>query len=267
MARHKPKTSADARPQTPPPDVCPQCGGVGFYVDDASNTTHRCDCSTETLAYRLRAGTSGIPAMFRDANFDNFEVPRGDTARQKILETARSFAESLTLEDPEGLVLRGEPGTGKTHIAVAILRTVMRRGMRVCYRGFNDLLTEIRHSYNPEYPLSEEEVLRPLWLADVLVLDDLGSETPKDFVRDRLYLIINRRYEARKPLIITTNCDSAELEARVGRRVHSRLIEMCSIPFPPFPADDWRHRKAGHHDSARTGKEIKAMDPRIRRMS
>ena len=262
MARPSPASEADDAA-----DSCPRCGGVGYFVDVTTNTTHRCHCEGETLAYRERLASAGIPRMFHRADFDNFEAPRGDAAREAVRDAAQSYAETFNLTDPEGLLLRGAPGTGKSHLAVAILRKVMRRGYTTCYRGFNDLLTEIRNSYDPNYPLTEEQVLRPLEVTDLVVLDDLGSETPKDFVRDRLYLIINRRYEARLPLIITTNCDSAELEVRVGRRTASRLVEMCSNPFPPFPDDDWRVRKGVGAPLPGTGRrKVTHQDPRVGRM-
>lgn len=244
-------------------DVCPKCEGTGYVVDEATNTTQRCDCETQTWDYRFRLQQSGIPKRFLKATFDTFETPRGDRLRAEVLEASRIYAESVSMEDPEGIVMRGQPGSGKTHLAVAILRRVMERGMDGLYIGFNELLTQIRHSYNPDFPLSEDEVLMPLYEADVLVLDDLGAETTKDFVRDRLYLIVNRRYEAEKPLIITTNCDTAELDVRVGPRISSRLSEMCSAPFPEFPNDDWRRRGSGavKKPSSRGG------DSRLDRMS
>lgn len=224
-------------------DLCPKCHGVGYYIDEETNTTYRCDCElAEREEYEARLATANIPAMFQDATIDSFQAPPGDNARSAIKHTALAYAETVSLEDPEGLILKGTVGCGKTHIAVGILKEVIRRGYTGYYTGFMNLLNMIRNSYHPDFPLREEEVLQPLAEADFLVLDDMGAETPKDFVTDRLYLIVNRRYEARKPMLITTNLDDAELEARVGARTYSRLCQMCDADFPPFPNVDMRRR-------------------------
>jgi len=225
-------------------NVCPRCGGVGYYVDEATNTTHRCDCGRrDTLEYNLRLEKANIPRRFAKHGFETFKVGHSGQIGQdlaRVKDAAQAYAQSATPELAEGLILRGATGCGKTHLAVAILKEVMRAGLTGYFTSFINLLDKIRHSYHPDFPVTEEEVLRPLEESDFLVLDDVGAEAPKDFVRDRLFLIVNRRYEAAKPLLITTNCDAAELEARVGKRTASRLEEMCGTPFPRFPAMDFR---------------------------
>ena len=109
------------------------------------------------------------------------------------------------------------------------------------YSNFNDLLSRIRDSYRPGAPgESEGELLSRIDEVDLLVLDDVGAEATTEWVQDRLYLIINRRYESAKATIITTNCDEGELSAKVGPRTASRLYEMCNQAFPQFPDQDYR---------------------------
>lgn len=222
------------------PDVtCPRCQGVGFYIDD-TNTTRRCDCGVlEERGRRDRLAQAAIPKRFADKGFDNFRVPKGDKLRAEVLRSAHAWAQSFTPSE-QGLMLRGSPGSGKTHIAVAILRAVLDRGYSGIYWNFSDLLERIRNTFGGGSDTTQEELLGPMESLDLLVLDDVGAESTSDWVRDRLYLIINRRYEAARPLVITTNCSEAELAARVGPRTASRLYEICAESFPPFPKEDWR---------------------------
>jgi DNA replication protein DnaC len=173
---------------------------------------------------------------------DNFQAAKGERELGEILKAARAYANSFNSSEPLGLLLRGIPGSGKTHIAVGIMHIVLQRGYTARYDNFSDLLSRIRESFSPDSDWSEAELLENVNKADLLVLDDLGAESTSDWVRDRLYLIINRRYESGRAVIITTNCDEHELSARVGERTASRLCEMCQVPFPPFPKVDWRRK-------------------------
>lgn len=230
-----------SNPSAPPeaPAECPQCFGYGYILD--SNPSQVCPCGIkarrEVMARRTAAG---IPPRFQEKSLANFRAPRGDREREAIRSVADSYARSFHPEESPGFVLRGITGCGKTHIAVGILRGVLERGFSGYYCNFVDLLANIRASYDPDHPDSEDSLLEPLEKVDLLVLDDVGAESATDWVRDRLYLIINRRYEFKRPTVITTNCDEAELNARIGPRTASRLREMCTDDFPAFPRQDYR---------------------------
>ncbi len=155
-------------------------------------------------------------------------------------DTAKSFAESFDPGTHDGLLLRGRTGCGKTHIAAAILRVVIQRGFAGRFVNFQNLLARLRESYGAQSDEAEAAILGELTGVDLVVIDDLGAEMTTDWVRDRLYLIVNERYEADRPLVITTNCSEAELDQRIGPRTASRLYEMCGLPFPRFPEADWR---------------------------
>jgi len=129
----------------------------------------------------------------------------------------------------------GATGVGKTHLAVAIVRRLIEKGVPGIFCEFGSLLKEIQDSYNPISKSSELKVLSPVYETDVLVLDELGATIPTDWVRDTMYQIINKRYNARKLTIFTTNyLDSKTsdkeqtLEDRISTRLRSRLYEMCN---------------------------------------
>lgn len=219
---------------------CDRCHGYGYYLDE-KNIAHPCDCGLfEKVRARSRLRTSGIPARFLDKELDTFAFDRQDRARAHIVQAARAYATSFGRGEHQGLLLRGRPGSGKTHIAVGIMKEILRRGFTVHYTNFNDLLSRLRDTYNRGSAESEGELLAEMEQADLLVLDDVGAEAATDWVRDRLYLIVNRRYEAALALLITTNCDEERLRNHIGERTASRLYEMCSQDFPLFPDQDYR---------------------------
>ena len=129
----------------------------------------------------------------------------------------------------------GPAGVGKTHLAVAIVRRLIIKGVPGIFCEFGSLLKSIQDSYNPVSKSSELKVLSPVYETDVLVLDELGATIPTDWVRDTMYQIINKRYNDRKLTILTTNYSDIResdkeqtLEDRIGTRLRSRLYEMCT---------------------------------------
>ncbi|MCC5876023.1 MAG: ATP-binding protein [Candidatus Sumerlaeia bacterium] len=219
-------------------------------IDDKARVARPCDCGLlERVHGADRARGARIPPRFSRKDFENYSIdaPQGGKssaasakARKEILAVAEAYARGFNTDEREGFILRGPTGCGKTHIAVAILKAVIRRGYTGVYFNFTDLLSRIRDSYQEDGTETEGALLNIVDSCDLLVLDDVGAERASEFVRDRLYLIINRRYENARPIIITTNLDDDEMRERVGERTASRLCEMCAIPFPPFPAQDYR---------------------------
>ena len=121
---------------------------------------------------------------------------------------------------------------------------MQERGARGLFCDYRELLKNIQNSYNPQVNTTELELLKPVFAAEVLVLDDLGAQKPNEWVWDTVALILNTRYNDRQTTIITTNY--ADLQAgngaksdteraareqtlgdRIGDRMRSRLAEMC----------------------------------------
>lgn len=105
-----------------------------------------------------------------------------------------------------GLFFFGPPGAGKTHLAVGVLVDVVERyRIHARFAEFTTLIHQIQATFDPGSPESKREILDPLVGAELLVLDELGSQQPTPWVRDILYLIINHRYTHRLPTLFTTN--------------------------------------------------------------
>lgn len=172
-----------------------------------------------------------LPRRYDGFHFHNYK------AQTPSQDAAFKLAASLAMEFPavdRGLLLMGNVGVGKTHLAVSILKGLTERGFSCLFYEFGSLLKEIQDSYNPNTFASELSVLSPVLNSDVLVLDELGASKPTDWVRDTMAHIINTRYNDKKLTIFTTNyLDSRPnereetLEDRIGSRLRSRLFEMC----------------------------------------
>ena len=186
------------------------------------------------------------PAALRALHLDNFVLYPNEKLRRP---RSRARASSPTRFPPsqKGLCLIGPPGIGKTHIAVvgAAAASSSRSSVRGLFYDVRDLLRVIRSTYNPVVRTAEMDILRPVMEAELLVLDDLGAEKPSEWVEETMNLIVNTRYNERRPTIFTTNyedlpdeADLDSLKVRVGFRLHSRLHEMCE--FLEYDGGDYR---------------------------
>jgi DNA replication protein DnaC len=231
-------------------EVCSICGGSGLRVvqENGRQFAQDCVCRIERRAERM-LGRAHIPRRYEHCILENYDVDLPYSHRTQVSArlTAKKFIESYPLETGgRGLLLTGSIGVGKTHLAVAILQAlVAERGATGLFYDYRDLLKQVQNSYNSQVRETELEVLRPVFEAEVLVLDELGASKPTDWVWDTVAHILNTRYNDRRTTIITTNYSNAgplgteiggrasmreeTLGDRIGERMRSRLQEMCVV--------------------------------------
>ncbi len=210
-------------------DTCPICYGTGMEVV-AGKGARFCSCR-KTQSKKDQFESVRLPKRYDGFHFGNYKPQ--NPSQTAALKSAMNFAMEYPAVD-RGLVLMGNVGVGKTHLAVSILKGLTERGFSCLFYEFGSLMKEIQDSYNPNTHASELGVLAPVLNADVLVLDELGGSKPTDWVRDTMAHVINTRYNDKRLTIFTTNYTDDRrterdevLEDRIGTRLRSRLYEMC----------------------------------------
>lgn len=229
--------------------TCTICDGVGLVrVMDMNGkwVSRPCQCQ-EMEREERRIAAARLPERYRDCTLDAYEIYHGaDPSLAEALLIARRFVDEYPVSTAgKGLLFTGSIGVGKTHLAVGVLQRLVReRGVKGLFCDYRELLKNIQNSYNPQVNTTELELLKPIFAADVLVLDDLGAQKPNDWVWDTVALILNTRYNGRQTTIITTNyadqsagtgalsdveraAREQTLGDRIGDRMMSRLAEMC----------------------------------------
>lgn len=224
-------------------DVCETCLGAGWTVSqgEGGEEARPCpDCRSRNKLQRL-LDRAGIPRRYRHRDpFGAYKVHH--PLQGRALALAKRFVERFPVLD-RGLLFVGPCGVGKTHLAVAILQSIIQQ-KKVPGRFVDEaeLLRRLQYSYGPDSPETEREVMIPLMEVELLVWDDLGTGRPTEWVAETIRTVINRRYTHNKTTILTTNlplephqtpaADSRprgaeNLRDRIGVRLYSRILEMC----------------------------------------
>ena len=242
-----------------PVEICPLCNGSGWKTAGSTSNgspsandrrVTRCDCQLRARAQTLLEAAR-VPRRYEHCELTNYDTdfPGAHPSLADAHFVASNFAKRCDPRGDKGLLIIGKIGTGKTHLAVGIVKElILSRGIACLFYDYRELLKQIQNSYNSTVQTTELDVLRPVFETDVLVLDELGAVKPTDWVWDTVSLILNTRYNDNRTTIITTNFEdqpaagaagsvsqirsttrNETLGDRIGERMRSRLHEMCRI--------------------------------------
>jgi DNA replication protein DnaC len=240
-------SSAKETEEAPPDSVCPVCKGAGFVhprlpsgKPDYSRTVP-CNCTLrqreKEQQSRLRQ-SSGLEAkLLQDMTFEKFDWKRVNLSpeqRENLKEAYRSALEFA--KAPEGwLVFQGVNGCGKTHLAAAIANHRLKEGQPVKFVVVPDLLDHLRSTFSPESPVTYDQLFEEVKNAPLLILDDLGKQSTTPWAQEKLYQIINHRYNFRLPTVATTNCTTDELDSPISSRlVDPQISNFFTITAPDY---------------------------------
>ncbi|HXX14955.1 MAG TPA: ATP-binding protein [Candidatus Eremiobacteraceae bacterium] len=260
---------------------CPLCRGTGWKLvarEDrgTGQMAVACECGMEERTEKVME-RAHIPKRYEHCDFESYATDLADgktwtVQHEQSLKQAKLLAQAFVRDYPateKGLLLMGPSGVGKTHLAVAALKDLIRRGHAGLFCDYRELLKEIQASYNPASESTEMGVLEPIRTVELLVLDDLGASKPSAWVLDIIGLVLNARYNERRMTILTTNYfDETDAPApvtklpsgqrisvkedtlgdRIGARMRSRLYEMCrtvGVYAPDFRREARQAGRAG----------------------
>jgi DNA replication protein DnaC len=211
----------------------------------------RCKCEVEhyeqgiTESVELKSkndikrkfGISKLGERFNECKFDSFSLRDGS---EKVAKMANDYAMNFPVYGGDSLLIWGEPGNGKSHLAASVCHVIQERGYIPVFQTMPELLERIRSTFRGKAE-SEKEIMDALRDCDLLVLDDIGAEKVTDWVLEVLFRIIDGRYRQKKPTLLTTNFSPQELLKRfmpnnpnseqeiTAKRIHDRIIEISTI--------------------------------------
>jgi len=180
-------------------------------------------------------------ALLKTMTFENFDYKRVNLSPEQrenlghVYRIALNFAQS-----PEGwLVLIGGTGCGKTHLAAAIANYNKQAGKAVLFIVVPEFLDHLRSTFSPESKVSYDQLFESVKTVPLLILDDFGEHSTTPWAQEKLYQVINYRYNARLATVLTTRCSLEEIE-EIDSRISSRLVDhKISLPIV-ITAPDYR---------------------------
>lgn len=232
-------------------NICPLCGGTGvrrIYKDiDGNDRTYAerndsgsyeyvvpCGCVKAGMSEQFRNNKrfSNVPKLYKDAMFKNFstDIYKNLSAKQlasMALHAAKMFVARFENFAEHGMCLyiwSKARGSGKTRLASTIANELTAKGIRTKFVSASELLSEIQASWDDK-ETSTHKIITNYITPKLLIIDDLGEKGGKEWINNNLFLIIDKRYQEKKPTVFTSNYDIMELP--LDTRMTDRLSEIC----------------------------------------
>lgn len=195
----------------------------------------------ENEAIKKLKRNSLMDDKFTSCTFDTFSVSNDNETQLRIAKRYAEKFDELFVKN-QGLLFYGNVGTGKTTLACCIGNELMDRMVSVFATSLVKILSQIRQNNSRSL---EEDMIRKMNAARLLILDDLGAERSTEFALETVYNIIDSRYRSGKPMIITTNLMLNDMQTTHDvrlQRIYDRVLEVC---YPvPFMFKSYRMKEA-----------------------
>lgn len=223
----------------PPREIWSECPGCKTEREQATQAAAE---ATRQAALKTRVESmlvqAAIPPRFIGKTFDNYRAENDGQAR--VLKVCREYAENFPQHLRRGgsLILSGQPGTGKSHLAGAILQSILPRHVGV-YVTLMDLIRTLRDTWRRDSEITETQMLARLQAVPLLVIDEIGVQYGTDGERAILFDVLDRRYRELMPSILMTNLGKDEFRTAIGDRVFDRLTEVAR-----WVSFDWQSYRA-----------------------
>lgn len=236
------------------PEPCEICGGLGYVTRDVPvghpdfGKAVLCICQHDKAAARKARKVRKVSNLegYHHLTFDNFTVQPDGSPLHAAAESAFRFTEELN----GWLVFQGDYGTGKTHLAAAIGNQLLALGHEdVVFLTVPDLLDHLRTTYHPASETTYDVLFDRLRNAHVLILDDLGTESPTAWAAEKLFQLLNHRYVYRLPTVITTNHRLDDMDGRIASRLSDTgLVQPFALDAPDFRRTRHMDEEADSHN-------------------
>lgn len=211
---------------------CPECLDLQIKKEQEEESQRMAEerknakIAAEQRKLEEKTGAARIPKRFQNKTFADYiaETPQ----QQRALEACRNYAHNFAdnLDAGRCLILSGNVGTGKTHLAAAIADYIVRETeYTAVFRSLHSILQAIKSTYSNDAEFTETEVLQLLTDPDLLIIDEVGATKSSEFELATIFSIINTRYENNLPTVVITNLEAAELKNAIGDRCTDRLRE------------------------------------------
>ena len=243
-------SGAEEPGETSSSSVCPICKGAGFVhpllpsgKPDFSRVV-ACRCTQKELdrerQIRLQRSSGLDLELLKSMTFDNFDWRRVNLSPEQRQNLEQAFRLALDFaKSPEGwLVLQGVTGCGKTHLAAAIANYLLKIGKPAKFEVVPDFLDHLRLTFSPESQVSYDQLFEEVKGTPLLILDDFGEQSTTPWAQEKLYQVINYRYNARLATVITTRCSLDEIDSPISSRFSDPRISLVyNIIAPDYRGD------------------------------
>ena len=244
-------SSGAEEPEEPSPNsICPICKGAGFVhprlpsgkPDFSQVIACRCtrEESTKERQIRLQQYSGLDLTLLKSMIFDSFDWKRVNLPPEQRENLEQAFRLACDFaKSPDGwLVFQGVNGCGKTHLAAAIANYCLQAGEPVKFVVVPDFLDHLRSTFSPESTVSYDELFEEVKNTPLLILDDFGEQSTTPWAQEKLYQVINYRYNARLATVITTTRSLEEMDSPIGSRLADTKICMAwNITAPDYRSD------------------------------